>query len=165
MSLLRDNLLYLCGCVLSCIYACVSICVSMCVGVGVCMSFAGINSVQTEKRKAESQDLKPRRKTAVWSKTCPGPRTLLMSYSPTAILRQHLCLKDILQYTLHLPSLAWGIRGWPPDSPRQGANKQVNTRGICVRLMATALFLALVKREVRRCVVIAGCRNKLLLLN
>lgn len=88
-----------------------------------------------------------------------------MSYSPAAIVRQHLCLKDILQHTLHLPCLAWSIREQLPDSPPQGANKQVNLRGMYERLMAAALSLVLVEQEIRRCVVIAACRNRLLLLN
>lgn len=88
-----------------------------------------------------------------------------MSYSPAAILRQHLCLRDIMQYALHLPSLAWSTRGQLPDSPSHGANKQVNLRGIYVRLMATALSLVVVEQEVIRCALIAGCRNMLLLLN
>lgn len=88
-----------------------------------------------------------------------------MNYSPTAILRQRLHLTDTLQYTLHLPSLAWSSRGQPPDSPPHGANKQVNLGGIYVRLITTALSLVLAEQEVKRWAVIAGCRNMLLLLN
>lgn len=63
---------------------------------------------------------------SVWPASC----TLLLSYSPTATLRQRLCLNNILQCALYLLSLAWSVTGQLPDSPPQGANKQVNLEGI-----------------------------------
>lgn len=103
-----------------------------------------------EKRKAESQDLRAHRKTAVWSQTRSArpPHTADELCPHSSPLPAPLLLLNVI----HLLWFGVSHRKWPQRAPQLTFN--LNLGSIYIRLMNAEL--SLVAQKVMRCAVIAG---------